>query len=319
MNSVSIIVPLHNYANWVGQAIQSAKDQTHKAREIIVIDDASTDNPVIPKGIIYIKNDINIGVAETRNKGITRAKGDIILCLDADDILCLDYIQRGLPKFAEPRVGIVYGSLSLMDEKNREIGKRWFESPFSWKDQEKGMNRIPTCCMFRKEAWLRAGGYRKYESPAEDAGLWTRIASQGWQVKFINDNRPTLYYRMHDGSLSRTHKFPDWVNNRAWKKRNSGVGNPVQIYDCPQVGFILAYSSQNELTFIQTVDSIEGLKAVDWEICASGVPTSRLLAGWPFVRWNVESGCDTQVFLEAGEIVTEQDWGTIQERKEWPR
>ena len=261
----------------------------------------------------------NIGVAETRNKGISKAKGEIILCLDADDILCLDYIQRGLPRFVDPRVGIVYGSLSLMDEKQREVGKRWFDAPFNFKNQAIGMNSVPTCCMFRKEAWLRAGGYRKYESPAEDAGLWTRIASQGWRVVFINDNRPTLNYRMHDGSLSRATKFPDWVHNRAWKTRNSGVGNPVQIYDCPQVSFILAYSSQNELDFIRTVDSIEGLRAIDWEICAVGDPSPRLLAGWPFVRWNVEAWSNTQVFLEAGEVITDKDWDIIMERKEFPK
>lgn len=319
MNSVSVIIPLHNYANWIEAAIQSAKDQTRKPLEIIVVDDASTDNPHIPGEVIYIKNDINIGVAETRNRGIEQARGDIILCLDADDILVDDYIQRGLPKFQEPRVGIVYGCLALVDENLRQVGKRWFDAPFNFRNQVLGNNSVPTCAMFRKEAWRRTGGYRKYESPAEDAGLWTRIASQGWYVRFINDNKPTLYYRMHEGSLSRTHKFPDWVSGREWKKRNAGLGNPVNIYDCPKISFILAYSSRNALDFIRTVDSIEGLKAIDWEICASGNPSPRLLAGWPFVRWNVEASSPTQVFLEVGESVNEQEWSTIQERREFPK
>ena len=136
-------------------------------------------------------------------------------------------------------------------------------------------------------------------------------------MRFINDNRPTLYYRMHEGSLSSMHRFPDWVNGRAWKRRNAGVGYPVNIYDCPQVSFMITLKDEQD--FILTVDSIEGLKAVDWEICASGKPTPRLLAGWPFVRWNCEADSNTQVWLEAGEIVTDEEWSKIQERREWPR
>jgi glycosyltransferase involved in cell wall biosynthesis len=316
---VSVVIPLHNYSNWVGAAIQSALDQSRKPLEVIVVDDASTDNPTVPAGVKLIRLEKNVGVAEVRNIGVAKAKGKIILCLDADDILATDYIQRGIAKFIDPRVGIVYGPLALVDENLKQIGKRWFDAPFNTREQFAGANKVPTCAMFRKEAWRRAGGYRKYESPAEDAGLWTRIASQGWQVKFLNDNRPTLYYRMHEGSLSRSHKFPDWVNHRAWKKRNSGVGNPVQIYDCPQVSFSISYHEKDLLDFIHTVDSLEGLIGFDWEICAQGEPTPRILAGWPFIRWNVEPSAASQVHLEAGEILTDSDWNIIMERREWPK
>jgi hypothetical protein len=144
-----------------------------------------------------------------------------------------------------------------------------------------------------------------------------RIASQGWKVVFLDDRRPTLYYRMHAGSLSRSARFPDWFGARAWKTRNSGTGSPVQIYDCPQVSFIMALD--NELDFIRTIDSIEALTAIGWEVCAIGAPTARLLAGWPFVKWNAEPSTTTKVYLEAGDIMTDAEWSTIMERKEWPR
>ena len=295
-DKISVVIPLHNYANWVGEAIQSAKDQTVKPLEIIVVDDASTDHPVITEGVKVIRLKQNVGVATARNIGIEKAKGNLIICLDADDKLEKDYIQRALPKFKDPRTGIAYGPLSLVDENGKLIGKRWFDAPFLWIDQAQGRNRIPTCCMFRKEAWRRTGGYRKYESPAEDAGLWTRIASQGWNIEFINDGHSTLFYRMHNNSLSRLNKFPDWVNGREWKHRNAGLGYPVQIYDCPTVSFVLDYSKDQEQEFIQAVDNIEGLAAIDWEICASGKPSPLIKSGFPFVRWGGQPSSITSEF-----------------------
>lgn len=318
MTSVSIVIPLYNYARWIGEAVQSAKDA--RPLEIIVVDDCSTDKPVMPPGVIYIRNVINIGVAESRNKGIAQAKGDLILCLDADDKLAPDYIERALPHFEDPRIGIVYGPLSLIREDGSKVGQRWFDGPFNYANQSNGHNSVPTCCIFRKEAWARAGGSRAYEKPAEDAALWLRITSQGWRVGFINDDKATAYYRMHEGSQTSLHpRFDWWKIGRAWRNRNSGVGHPVQIYDCPNVSFVITYHAEQELEFIRTLDSIEGLAAIDWEIHASGVPTSRLLDGWPFVRWNAERCAPTVVYLKAGEIVTDAEWDIIMERKEWPR
>lgn len=317
-DSVSVVIPLHNYARWIGEAVQSAKDQTKQPLEIIVVDDASTDNPIIPDGVKLIRLRDNVGVARARNYGIEVAKGNLILCLDADDRLAKDYIERAVKRFKYPRAGIVYGALNLTDENGKLLGRKWFNVPYSFQEQSLGHNKIPTCCVFRKEAWSRAGGYRSYENGAEDADLWTRITSQGWMVEFIGDNQTTVFYRIHSGSLSKTVGFPDWVSGREWKYRNSGLGYPVQIYDCPEISFILRYCIKEEDSFIKTVDSIEGLKATAWEICADGYPPQRIKDGWPFVRWNKAPTCPTQVFLEAGETIDDKEWDKIEKRAKWP-
>jgi len=88
---VSVIIPVYNGAATVGTALESALTQSVE-KEIIVINDCSTDsldevmtgyidNPVIH----YIKNEKNIGVAETRNRGVMMAKGEYVAFLDADD------------------------------------------------------------------------------------------------------------------------------------------------------------------------------------------------------------------------------------------
>lgn len=88
---VSVVIPVHNCAQYVCQAIDSALIQ-NVPLEILVINDASTDNldKVMERykeesRIRYLKNEKNLGVAKTRNKGIQLARGKYIAFLDADD------------------------------------------------------------------------------------------------------------------------------------------------------------------------------------------------------------------------------------------
>lgn len=109
---VSVIVPTYNYGKFLSRALQSIIKQTHNDIEIIVIDDASTDDTQdIVKSypqVIYKRNSVNLGVSASRNKGIEIASGDIITFLDADDWLQPDAIERQLPYFADPSIGVVY-------------------------------------------------------------------------------------------------------------------------------------------------------------------------------------------------------------------
>lgn len=89
---VSVIIPAYNCARYIRQALDSALAQDVPA-EILVIDDGSKDNldeimreyRRYPQ-IRYIKNKKNLGVAETRNRGVAMAAGEYVAFLDADDI-----------------------------------------------------------------------------------------------------------------------------------------------------------------------------------------------------------------------------------------
>jgi glycosyltransferase involved in cell wall biosynthesis len=322
--TVSIIIPLYNYARWIGEAVQSALDQLYPV-EIIVVDDCSTDNPIIPKGIKVIRFTHNQGVAVARNTGIAQAQGDLIICLDADDKLKPDAVGRLVPEFEDPRVGVAFAPLVLINEAGAVMSQRWFMEQFNYKGQTEGRNQVPTCAMFRREAWERAGGFRTYEKPCEDAAFWLRVASQGWKVKNIHGDS-MLFYRTHGvvsearaGSETQLNPpFDWWKVGREWKNRNSGIGAPVQIYDCPRVSFVTSYRVKDEQAFIRTLDSIEGLKAIDWEICAAGIPSPLVRDGFPFVRWGSEPCGSTVVYLEPGEIITESAWQQIIISAEWP-
>jgi glycosyltransferase involved in cell wall biosynthesis len=90
---VSILLPAYNAEETISKSIESIFGQTYQEYELIIIDDGSTDKTeeIIksyssnPK-IIYIKNEKNIGLIETLNKGIRVSKGEFLARIDADDI-----------------------------------------------------------------------------------------------------------------------------------------------------------------------------------------------------------------------------------------
>lgn len=92
LQTVSVVIPAFNAAATIQDAIATARAQTLKPHEIIVIDDASTDATLAKVAevdgpdLIVLRNDANAGGAATRNRGIVQATGDVIAFLDADDL-----------------------------------------------------------------------------------------------------------------------------------------------------------------------------------------------------------------------------------------
>ncbi|UWM80245.1 MULTISPECIES: glycosyltransferase family 2 protein [Rhizobium] len=100
---VAVVIPAYNAGEYLAQTLQSVVDQTHKALEIIIVDDGSTDEtPSICRRFaasdsrIRILSTENRGVAAARNTGIQASKSDFIAFLDADDLWHSTYIQRML-------------------------------------------------------------------------------------------------------------------------------------------------------------------------------------------------------------------------------
>ena len=97
---VSVIIPLYNQKQYVGEAIESVLAQAYPDIEIIVVNDGSTDDPFsvlkkYEKNIVLI-NQKNRGLAGARNTGIKHASGEYLQFLDADDILHKDKVKLQL-------------------------------------------------------------------------------------------------------------------------------------------------------------------------------------------------------------------------------
>ena len=102
MPSITVIIPLYNKEHYVLRAVQSLLAQTQKPDQIIIINDASTDNSVAVlqpilianQGLIELfQNETNKGVSYTRNVGISKASSDYIMFLDADDSYDIHFIE----------------------------------------------------------------------------------------------------------------------------------------------------------------------------------------------------------------------------------
>ena len=96
---VSILIPAHNAEPWIGETIQSALAQTWQNKEIIVVDDGSTDRTLarakeFESAGVKVVHQFNQGGCAARNHALTLSKGDYIQWLDADDLLTPDKIAN---------------------------------------------------------------------------------------------------------------------------------------------------------------------------------------------------------------------------------
>lgn len=114
MYRVSVIIPVHNAARFIGACLESLKEQTFKDYEVIVVDDASTDETVeiASKYAKVIKSLKNQGEGAVRNIGAREASGEILAFTDADVILPKDWLERLVNNFKMRNVSCVGGGYS---------------------------------------------------------------------------------------------------------------------------------------------------------------------------------------------------------------
>jgi glycosyltransferase involved in cell wall biosynthesis len=120
---VSVIIPCHDSAKTIALSVRSALEQTHQPIEVIVVDDASTDEtPAIVKELncTLVELAKNVGAGPARNRGIAVSKGEILFFLDSDVALAPEAVANAVRIFNEnPAYGAVwgvYGDRPLVDD-----------------------------------------------------------------------------------------------------------------------------------------------------------------------------------------------------------
>ncbi len=204
---VSVIIPTYNRASLISQAIDSVLAQTFKDYEIIVIDDGSTDNTQeIRKkfdGRINTICQANQGIAQTRNQGIRQAQGSYIAFLDSDDFWTPEKLQEQVKVLDQnPRVGIVYGRMPIINEKGETIGmKPAGVSGKNLKELLELWGDIPTSTVLaRKACFDQAGLFDTQLESMEDIDMWIRIAEH-YDLYEI-EHKVLAYYRRHGQQIT---------------------------------------------------------------------------------------------------------------------
>ncbi|MFW6120097.1 MAG: FkbM family methyltransferase [Petrotogales bacterium] len=194
MPLVSVIIPTHNRANLVSRAIQSVLYQTFQNLEIIVVDDASSDNTpdVIEtlrredNRVRYIRNEISLGGSGARNVGIQNARGDYISFLDDDDEWLPRKLERQIPLAdnysvvgcrSEMSENLQLFSMNLIRRKKAE------NSYCKLKVKEITLNDIfynngrlsPTVALTRRDYLLEINGFDESLSGAQGRDLFVRL------------------------------------------------------------------------------------------------------------------------------------------------
>jgi hypothetical protein len=224
MPRVSVVIPNYNYARYLPQRIESILRQTEQDLEIIIIDDASTDDSreVIARyradaRVRTLFFEENSGSPYRRwNDGAALATGNWLLFAGADD-WCEETMLARLLALAEstPGVGIAYCQSTGIDSEDRAVRswKEWTDDidPVRWSADfvEEGVAFLPalmlkniipnaSAALIRRDAFERAGGFSQDLRLCSDWQLYARILGHA-QLAFIAE--PLNYFRTHGDTV----------------------------------------------------------------------------------------------------------------------
>ena len=284
--AVSVVIPVYNKPlEQVKRAIDSCLTQTLKPKQIIVVNDGSPDDysqvEAMGAQVRYIRQN-NQGVAVARNTGISEAGSKYITCLDADDWLDPAFLEVCVKELESNRnLGIAYTGLRTHHSDGSNTISQWPgqfnpDKQLSYPKQ----NQIPTACVFRREAWARAGGYKSRYCPmgagSEDAALWSAICSIGYGAKKVTDEA-LFNYTAHGGNVHGNQGYSevDWLSMYPWSKDGQHPfasvatpkrwSHPVRQYDEPLISVIIPVGPGHEKEVINALDSLEMQTFRKWE------------------------------------------------------
>jgi len=161
---VSVVISNYNYADYLEQSIESALQQCYSLKEILVVDDGSTDcsHSVIAKYGQRIRPILksNGGQASALNAGYVACRGELVLFLDADDVLLPDGVANVVAAFGDRSISNVHWAMWVIDAQGKRTGgKRPAEPPaegdFCEQLVQTGPSNLP-CAPTSGNAWSRS-------------------------------------------------------------------------------------------------------------------------------------------------------------------
>ena len=200
---VSIITPSYNQAEFLGEAMRSVLDQDYPRIEYIVCDGGSNDGSIDiirshADRLAWWYSERDGGQSVAINRGLARARGDIVAWLNSDDRYLPGAVSAAVRALgANPGAGLVYGDLDLINARGRRIG-RFATGPYSFADQLTQRLTIPQPASFWRAEVVRAvGGVRDDLHYAMDFEYWIRI---GRRFPMVYLAERLAEFRLSEGS-----------------------------------------------------------------------------------------------------------------------
>lgn len=214
--TVTVVITCYNYADYLSDAIESVLSQTGVDVDVVVVDDASSDASLLmakraaeqDDRVSVVANQWNLGPVGAFNRGLTCARGEFLVRLDADDLLTPGSLARAVAVFrACPDVGLVYGHPIHFQGDQRPEPRSHVKGWLVWK----GMDWLAARCsdgnnvitspevVMRRSVVDEVGGMREL-AHAHDMELWLRISARA-NVAYIC-GVDQAWHREHSKSLS---------------------------------------------------------------------------------------------------------------------
>jgi glycosyltransferase involved in cell wall biosynthesis len=266
MPLVSVITPSWNSAAYIEATILSVVNQSYKNVEYIVIDGGSTDGTldIIKKyenEIAYWVSESDSGMYQAINKGMLRAKGDIVAYLNSDDLYYADTLQQVVDSFLEkPLVDLVYGDLNIIDINGKKIYtqiyprfnlSRFINSKYAMIGQP--------AAFWRKRLLKKIGAFDESLKMAADFEFFIRAGISG---EILHIPEVLAAFRIHPASLTGS-------------QRRLGDNEVVIIHNKYRVGGGAIYN------YAQIKINDAYFKIINWRVIAKKV--GRVLG----IDWNV--------------------------------
>ena len=212
---LSVCIPTYNHGSLVTTAIESVLKQSYQDFEIVVVDNASTDNTeqilsrFTDPRIRYFRNLVNLGFSRNLQRSFELAQGEFLQFLCADDFLYANCLQRTVTFLLQhPHAAFVHTGHNLVDPTGKSVETRIYE----WKSLVSGKEfleqlmewGIAGVCLssvvMRREYLERVGGIDMDLEFAADYGMWMKLSFLG-EVGYVP--QALVAYRVHADQTTR--------------------------------------------------------------------------------------------------------------------
>ena len=196
---ISVVIPAYNKEEVIVKTINSIFNLHYPKNklEVIIVDDGSTDKTYkIAKQFtsknlkVFTKQ--NKGKSHTLNYGIKRAKGDLVLCLDADTFLQKDLLKKAVKHFSDPEVGAVLSTLkpfkpNFFFEKIQLIEYNLASFVRKILSLIDSLPAAPACSIYRRD-FFKKHGYFEEGNLTEDFEMALRVHSKHYKIRYLLDS-----------------------------------------------------------------------------------------------------------------------------------
>ena len=259
---VSILIPAFNAQDWIAYTLESAIAQAWERKEIIVVDDGSTDQTLaaarrFESEFVRVVSQTNQGAAAARNKAFSLCHGEYIQWLDADDLLAPDKIATQMAVLQNcpsqrTLVTSAWGRFMYRPDRAEFVPTSlWCDglTPTEWL-----IHKLAENIFMQTSTWLVSRELTEAAGPwdtrllgDDDGEYFCRVLLQSNSVRFVPEAR--VYYRMPgSGSLSHV-GLSDKKIDAQWLSMQMHIGFLRSLEDSPRVRVACVKYLQNWLFF----------------------------------------------------------------------